>query len=259
MKAPVVFKLGGEALTNKSALAAFLQQVKQIQTQRPVVIVHGGGPQVEDMMVAAQLQTEKVDGLRCTPDSHLPFVLGALAGVASQQLLGGCKSVGLNAIALSLADADCFASQNKDPKLGHVGETQANKPDAIQLLLDNNYVVLLSSIGNDAAGNHLNINADDAAVAAAQLLDAELCLLSNVPGVLDENKVLIPELNKTSIDSLIAKGVIKDGMAVKVNAAYDAAVRLRRAVNIGSWQDSDALSNFNESAQITLGTQISAA
>ncbi|NVK26149.1 MAG: acetylglutamate kinase [Gammaproteobacteria bacterium] len=255
---PIVFKLGGEALTNKQALAEFLQQIRAVQKVRPVVIVHGGGPQVEDMMAAALLKSVKVDGLRATPEEQLPFVVGALAGVASQQLVAACKLAGINAIALSLADADLFEASVKDEKLGAVGEVKANNSNAISVLLENNYVVILNSIGCDNNGQTLNINADDAAVAAAQLIDAELCLLSNVPGVLDADKQLIPTLNQESIDSYIRQGVISDGMAVKVNAAHQAAQHLRRPVNIGSWQDSKALSQLSETAQINLGTKIQA-
>lgn len=255
---PIVFKLGGEALTNKEALAEFLKQIKAVQKTRPVVIVHGGGPQVEEIMSAASLTSVKVDGFRATPQEQLPFVVGALAGVASQQLLSACKLAGVNALALSLADADLFSSNVKDQKLGAVGEVKPNNSNAISVLLKNNYVVILNSIGCDDSGQTLNINADDAAVAVAQLIDAELCLLSNVPGVLDADKQLIPTLNQESIDSYIRQGVISDGMAVKVNAAHQAAQCLRRPVNIGSWQDSTALSQLSKSAQINLGTKIQA-
>lgn len=255
---PIVFKLGGEALTNKVALSEFLQNIAKIKQTRPVVIVHGGGPQVEEMMLATELTTTKVDGVRSTPLTHLPFVVGALAGVASQQLLAACKTIGVNAVALSLADADLFNASIKSEKLGAVGEVQANNPSAIDALLDSDFVVLINSIGCDNQGQTLNINADDAAVATAQLLKADLCLLSNVPGVLDAEKQLIKSLDKESIANLIHTGVIRDGMVVKVNAAYDAAQLLRRAVHIGSWQDSNALNKLHLSEQIQLGTQINA-
>jgi len=255
---PIVFKLGGEALTDKTALAEFLQQAANIKKVRPVVIVHGGGPQVEDMMSATQLSTTKVDGVRATPLTHLPFVVGALAGVASQQLLAACKAQNLNAVSLSLADADLFNAQVKSEILGAVGQVSPNNPNAIQALLESGFVVLINSIGCDPQGQTLNINADDAAVATAQLLRAELCLLSNVPGVLNANKQLINSLDKESIESLINSGVIRDGMVVKVNAAFEASRLLRRPVHIGSWQDSSALSRLHLSEQIQLGTQINA-
>ena len=258
LASPIVFKLGGEALTDKVALAEFLQQIAKIKQTRPVVIVHGGGPQVEEMMLATQLDTTKVDGVRATPLTHLPFVVGALAGVASQQLLAACKSLQVNAVALSLADADLFDAHIKSEKLGAVGEVQPNNPSAINALLDNGFVVLINSLGCDANGQTLNINADDAAVATAKLLQADLCLLSNVAGVLDAEKQLIQSLDKESISNLIHTGVIRDGMVVKVNAAYDAARLLRRPVHIGSWQDSNALNKLHLSEQIQLGTQINA-
>lgn len=255
---PVVFKLGGEALTSKVALAEFLSQIKQIQLHRHVVIVHGGGPQVEQLMAATNMETLKVNGLRATPDEQLPLVVGALAGVASQQLLSACKQVKLKAVALSLSDADLFSAKVKAAELGHVGEVTAQDDKAIKTLLDANFVVLVNSIGCSDSGQTLNINADDAAVATAQLLNAELCLLSNVAGVLDQNKNLISSLTHDSIGSFIRQGVIRDGMAVKVNAALDAARRLRRPVNIGSWQDSKALSELSQSTNISLGTQVQA-
>ena len=128
---PVVFKLGGEALTNQQALADFLSQVKMIQQQRQVVIVHGGGPQVEQLMAATGQETVKVDGLRATPNEQLSFVVGALAGVASQQLLSACKKSGVNALALSLADADLFKATVKDEKLGNVGNVAPGQTKAI--------------------------------------------------------------------------------------------------------------------------------
>ena len=255
---PIVFKLGGEALTDKNALSKFLQQINIIKQTRPVVIVHGGGPQVEDMMLATQLSTTKVDGVRATPLTHLPFVVGALSGVASQQLLAACKAEKVNAVALSLADADLFHAQVKSEALGAVGQVTPNNPSAIQALLQNGFVVLINSIGCDPLGQTLNINADDAAVATAQLLQANLCLLSNVPGVLDADKQLINSLDKGSIKSLINSGVIRDGMVVKVNAAFEASRLLRRPVHIGSWQDSNALAKLHLSEQIQLGTQINA-
>jgi acetylglutamate kinase len=255
---PIVFKLGGEALTDKLALSEFLQQINKIKQTRPVVIVHGGGPQVEGMMQAAHLTTSKVDGVRATPLTHLPFVVGALSGVASQQLLAACKTLSIKAVALSLADADLFNATIKSEKLGAVGELTPNNPKAITSLLGSGFVILINSIGCDNQGQTLNINADDAAVATAQLLQADLCLLSNVPGVLDANKQLIQSLNKGSITDLIHTGVIRDGMVVKVNAAYNAACHLRRPVHIGSWQDSNALSKLQLSEHIQLGTQINA-
>lgn len=253
---PIIFKVGGEALTNATALDEFLQQVKIISKSRPVVIVHGGGPQVEDVMTATGLTTEKVDGVRATPTTHLPFVIAALAGIASQQLLAACKKNGILAAALSLADGDAFVATVKDPKLGAVGEVSAGSAKTLTALLNSQHVVLLNSIGCTEHGESLNINADDAAVAAAQVLQADLCLLSNVPGVLDQNKKLIKTLNRTALDELIEQGVISDGMVVKVNAAHHAALSLRRPVNIGSWQDSAALEQISGASEITLGTQI---
>ena len=256
MKQPIVFKLGGEALLSETAIAQFLTQIKQIQQQRPVVIVHGGGPQVELMMTQCQLTTTKVEGVRATPTEDLPFVIGALAGIASQQLLVQARRQNINTIALSLADSFSFSSSPKDQKLGAVGNVEAQEPSTLKLLLETGHLVLLNSIGCSDDGQSLNINADDAAVATAALLEAELCLLSNVPGVLDANKQLINTLNDNDIQSYIQQGVITDGMVVKVKAAHQAADFLRRPVSIGSWQDTDALAQLANTGSLNLGTQI---
>ena len=247
MKQPIVFKLGGEALLSETAIAQFLTQIKQIQQQRPVVIVHGGGPQVELMMTQCQLTTTKVEGVRATPTEDLPFVIGALAGIASQQLLVQARRQNINTIALSLADSFSFSATPKDQKLGAVGNVEAQDSSTLKLLLETGHLVLLNSIG---------CSDDDAAVATAALLEAELCLLSNVPGVLDANKQLINTLNDNDIQSYIQQGVITDGMVVKVKAAHQAADFLRRPVSIGSWQDTDALAQLANTGSLNLGTQI---
>lgn len=254
----IVFKLGGEALISEQALNHFLQQIKSIQQTHAVVIVHGGGPQVEQAMQQAQLTSTKVDGVRCTPKEHLPTVVGALAGVASQQLLSACKANNINAVALSLTDGASFTCSVKDPQLGAVGNVVAKDATTVNTLLKTGHVVLLSSIGADDNGNSLNINADDAAVAAAELVNGDLVLLSNVPGVLDHNKQLINKLTPASIEAYINEGVIIDGMVVKVKAALNASDCLRRHVTIASWQDFSGLQNIATEQQISMGTQISA-
>jgi len=256
MTKPIVFKLGGEALLQSASLQSFLEAVKNIQLKRPVLIVHGGGPQVESMMAAAGITSQKVDGIRATPVEHLPFVIGSLAGVASQQLLGAAKQAGLNPVALSLADGVSFECKKIDASLGAVGQVRPKNRQTLDCLLGSNHLVIVNSIGCDEDGNSLNINADDAAVAVAQLLDAELVLLSNVSGVLSATKQLLSELNRSHLDKLINQGVISDGMVVKVNAAYQAAQCLRRPVNIGNWQDASALHQLHSSSNINLGTRI---
>jgi len=256
MSQPVVFKIGGEALLEKEALLKFLSVIKIVHGARPVVIVHGGGPQVENMMAATGVPTTKVDGVRTTPLNQLPFIVGALAGVASQQLLAATKQVGIKAVSLSLSDSDLFEAKPKQANLGAVGQVEPGKATAIEALMRAGNLVLINSIGCDEHGQTLNINADDAAVATAKLLNAQLCLLSNVPGVLDEEKQLISHLDQTQIHSLVIKGVISDGMVVKVNAALQAARYLRRPVNIGSWQQPMAMHHMVNAEHCQLGTQI---
>ena len=253
---PLVFKLGGEALLAPTTLHAFLQSVKLLMSQRAVVIVHGGGPQADAMLSAAGISTNKTQGVRSTPTEHLPLVVGALAGVASQQLLAATKKADINALALSLADSDSFECKTKDPSLGAVGTVSPKCAKSLMALLASGHLIVMSSIGCDATGQSLNINADEAALAVAKLLDAELILLSNVSGVLDAKQQVLPQLNKQDINNLIELGVISDGMVVKVNAAWQAAQYLRRPVTIGSWHDTHAMQQLPLNSQLQLGTQI---
>lgn len=252
---PIVIKLGGEVLEHE-ALMPFLEQMKHVMQYRPVVLVHGGGPQVETLMKASQQTSIKIDGLRATPEEQVPIVVGALAGVASQQLLSACKKVSLPAISLSLSDGELFSATTLSDKLGHVGHVQPNQPELLNLLLKQNVLVCFNSIGCDGNGKTLNINADDAAVSVAKLIDGQLYLLSNVPGVLNQDKSLIESLDAIQISQLINKGVISDGMAVKVKAALHASNHLRRRVNIGSWQDIASISALAEQLEPSFGTAI---
>lgn len=235
MTSPVVIKVGGALIDDTAAAKNLFANIAQLQSTRPVCLVHGGGPLVESLMADLSLASEKIDGLRVTPDEHMPYVCGALAGTANKQLTAAALATGLVPVGLSLIDGDMVSCTAIDEKYGAVGQTQANNPTVLQSLLASGVLPVFSSIGSSRQGRLLNVNADQAATAIAQLLDADLLLLSNVPGVLDGSKNLVAELNGTTSESLKQDGVITDGMAVKVDAAFDAANTLKRPVTIASW------------------------
>lgn len=128
-----------------------------------------------------------------------------------------------------------------DESLGYVGKAQAGSSDLPNALLSAGYLPIVSSIGITEQGDLMNVNADQAATALAETLDADLILLSDVSGILDGKGQRIAEMTAQKAEQLIAQGIITDGMIVKVNAALDAARALGRPVDIASWRHADQL------------------
>ncbi|WP_026376921.1 acetylglutamate kinase [Aestuariibacter salexigens] len=237
----LVIKVGGELLQKPDIAIDFLHVLEQLQQRFLIVLVHGGGALVEELMQSLNLPSEKYQGLRITPDEHMKYIAGALGGTANKQLCALAQRAGLNTVGLCLADGGMIVSHPLSEHLGAVGDaTPAN--DALpKLLLQQGYLPVVSSIGADGSGRLLNVNADQAATALATLLHARLFLLSNVTGVLDSEQQLCEQLDPQQVDKMVADGVIADGMLVKVKAAQDAANTLNQAVTIASWQQPSQL------------------
>ena len=235
ISSPVVIKVGGALLENPQIAGQLLAEIKTLQSQRPVILVHGGGPLVETLLAAMQLTSTKIDGLRVTPDEQMPFVCGALAGSANKSLCGLAIGAGITPVGLSLLDGGITDCKVLNEKYGAMGVPAAGKPELLNQLLSAAFLPVISSIGSNAEGRLLNVNADQAATVIAELMGGDLLLLSNVDGVLDGDKQLIHELDQPRLDEEVAKGVIKDGMLVKVAAAMQAANELAKPVTIANW------------------------
>jgi acetylglutamate kinase len=237
----LVIKVGGAFMQDEDAALALLTTIGELQKNYIVVLVHGGGAMVEELLSALNLTSQKIDGLRVTPIEHMPYITGALAGTANKQLCGLAIRAGLSPVGLSLLDGKmCIATVMRED-LGAVGSVEPGDATLLKALAAAHMLPIISSIGADNKGNLLNVNADQAATVIAQLLDAQLLLLSDVPGVLDANKNLIEHLDPDQIETLIAQNVIRDGMIVKVQAALRAANSLGRSVTIASWKDAEKL------------------
>ena len=240
-KNSLVIKVGGAFMQDKDAALALLGTMAELQKNYFLVLVHGGGPMVEELLSALNITSQKIDGLRVTPKEHMPYITGALAGTANKQLCGLAMRSGLNPVGLSLLDGKICHATVVRQELGAVGSVEPGDVTLLKALADTHMLPIISSIGADNNGNLLNVNADQAATVIAQLLDAQLLLLSDVPGVLDANKNLIEHLNNEQIEMLIAQNVICDGMIVKVQAALNAANSLGRSVTIASWKNAEKL------------------
>ncbi|WP_099610505.1 acetylglutamate kinase [Vibrio fujianensis] len=245
-QSPLVVKLGGAALSCSETLSKLFGAIAQYQeqAQRPIVIVHGGGYLVDELMAKLQLTTIKKDGLRVTPHEQISFIAGALAGTANKMLQGQAIKNGLNAIGLCLADGGLCHIEQLDPELGAVGLATPGNPALLQALFNLGGLPIISSIGLTNDGEIMNVNADQAAVAVAGALDAELVLLSDVSGVLDGKGHLLTSLDEPQASALITQQVITDGMIVKVKAALSAANDLGRPIEVASWRYPDKLSKL---------------
>lgn len=235
---PLVIKLGGVLLDMPEAMENLFTALANYQKNydRPFLIVHGGGCLVDDLMKRLNLPVQKKNGLRVTPGSQIDITVGALAGTANKTLVARAVKFKLNPVGLSLADGNMTQATQFDPELGHVAMVTAKNPALLDILLSTGFLPIISSIAADNDGLLMNVNADQAATAIAALLDADLVMLSDVDGVLDADRQLLPQLNSAEIDRLIAEHVITDGMTVKVNAALDAARVLNRGVDIANWK-----------------------
>ncbi|BDH44061.1 acetylglutamate kinase [Salmonella enterica subsp. enterica serovar Choleraesuis] len=253
---PLIIKLGGVLLDSEEALERLFGALVAYRAtrQRPLVIVHGGGCVVDELMKKLALPVVKKQGLRVTPADQIDIITGALAGSANKTLLSWAQRHQIQAVGLCLGDGQSVQVTQLDPELGHVGQATPGDARLINTLLDAGFMPVVSSIGITATGELMNVNADQAATALAATLGADLIMLSDVSGILDGKGQRIAELTADKAQALIVQGIITDGMVVKVNAALDAARTLGRPVDIASWRHAEQLPQlFNG---VAIGTRI---
>ncbi|MDN7124801.1 acetylglutamate kinase [Pseudidiomarina sp. 1APP75-32.1] len=243
MTTPLVIKIGGRVLTDPTALSQLFSTVQKLAALRPLVLVHGGGDQVQALLQRLGDVSAKTDGQRVTPAAQMPIVAGVLAGDLNSQLCAIAQQHGLASVGLTL-QAGSTVRCEVDTTRGAVGIPQPHSSKLLELLLDANYLPILSSIGLSADGQRLNINADLAAGAVAQVLHADLILLTDVAGILDRDGLLIDSIDATQVLQLISDGIVRDGMVVKLNAALQAAQHSRRSIAVAGWQDANALTRL---------------
>jgi len=250
---PLVIKIGGAILEKTSALAALFVELAKLENQQ-IVLVHGGGSAVDTQLAQAGFTTEKKDGKRITPVKQIPIIAGTLAGYVNKTIVAEANQLNLAAVGLSLGDGNMISCSLADAELGRVGDPSPKDSTLLKTLLANDFFPIVSSIGTLDNGELVNVNADDAAVAICQLLEAELLLLTDVPGVKGAEGEWLSELGSKQAAQLIEQGVIADGMTAKVNAAFLAANQLRRSIAVASWQSPEQIVNLIKGDNI--GTRI---
>jgi acetylglutamate kinase len=220
----VVVKYGGNAMTDPALAQQFAEDIVLMHSVgMHVVVVHGGGPQIGQVMAKLGKEPEFRDGLRVTDAETLDIARMVLVGKVGRDIVGAINVHAPLAVGLSGEDAGLIVASPRDPELGFVGDVDTVDPSILQRLLAEDLIPVLSTIGSDAAGQAYNINADTVAGAVAGALGAEkVVYLTDVSGILDIEGELIPRIDAAQLDGLVADGTVSGGMIPKVAACLQA-------------------------------------
>lgn len=240
---PLVIKLGGALVEKSASLQDLFCAIADYRHyyERKIVLVHGGGCLVDTLMQRLHRPIIRSEGQRVTPEEDIDLVVGVLAGAANKRLMASAKKFGLSPLGLCLSDGNITKVTRTRSNLGRVGTATKGDGTLLKLLLQAGHLPIVSSIGISEDGDLLNVNGDNAATALAATLNADLLMLSDVIGVLDENSVHLNHIDRHKGESLIASGIIQAGMATKVTEALTAAKRLNKTVSIAGIQKPEQL------------------
>ncbi|MFO1538005.1 MAG: acetylglutamate kinase, partial [Actinomycetota bacterium] len=219
----VVIKYGGHAMENAALAERFAQDVVLMHLVgiRPVV-VHGGGPQITELMQRLGKEPEFVDGLRVTDAETVDIVRMALVGKVNREIVGAINQHGAFAVGLSGEDANLLRVRTRDPRLGFVGDVEAVDPAIVERLQREDLIPVIATVGVDDAGQAHNVNADAVAAAIAVALGAEkLVYLTDVLGVYEDfpdEASLISQIDVVGMERLLAEGKVGEGMIPKLRS-----------------------------------------
>ncbi|MGJ8617767.1 MAG: acetylglutamate kinase [Sulfitobacter sp.] len=222
--ATVVIKLGGHAMGSDEAMDEFARDVALMrQVGVNPVIVHGGGPMINDMLKRLDIKSEFVNGKRVTDAATMEVVEMVLSGVVNSNIVQAITEQGGRAVGVSGKDGGLIVCDQEDPELGLVGRPTRVNPLLLQDFADKGIIPVIAPLGMGENGETFNINGDTAAGAIAAALKADrLLLLTDVAGVKNAAGEVLTELSATQINAMIAEGTIAGGMIPKVQTALDA-------------------------------------
>jgi len=235
--AVVVVKYGGNAMTEPSLATTFAEDIVLLRSVglKPVV-VHGGGPQIGELLRRLGKETEFVDGLRVTDEETLDVARMVLVGKVGRDIVGSINVHGAYAVGLSGEDGGLITAAPRDKALGFVGDVVSVQPGIIEGLLAEDMIPVISTIGSDGAGQSYNINADTVAGALAGALGAEkIVYLTDVPGLLtdvDDMSSIVARADVADIEAMIIDGTISGGMIPKVRACIEAVTAGARSAHM---------------------------
>jgi acetylglutamate kinase len=235
VKHVAVLKLGGELIESDQRLAALGKAIKRAASKARLVIVHGGGREIDAALLQVGIPKRQVDGLRVTDADTLSIVVSVLAGSINTKFVAAINAAGGKAVGLTGADAGVAPVEKAAPHKATSGETvdlgmvgtplSAPAPDVIAMLCKAGYVPVIACIGASKSGKLFNVNADTLAGSLAARLKAKrLVIAGATPGVLDKKKQTIPRLDRERIEKLVKSGTANAGMVAKL-AACQAALK----------------------------------
>ena len=240
----IVVKFGGNAMVDVALQAGFARDVVLLKLvgMNPVV-VHGGGPQIEQLLKRLDIKSEFIQGMRVTDAATMDVVEMVLGGAVNKDIVtlvnqAGGKAVGLTGQDGAFIRAKKMLLPSKDKPaefvdIGQVGEIESIDPGIIHALEEGGFIPVVAPIGVGADGATYNINADLVAGKLAEVLKAEkLVMMTNTPGVLDEKGALLTGITPRQIDGMLADGTLSGGMLPKISSALDAARNGGKSVHI---------------------------
>ncbi len=223
----VVVKYGGNAMINEKLKQQVMEDIVLLWLIGvKIVLVHGGGPEISDLMTRLGKKAEFVDGLRVTDKETVDIVQMVLAGKVNKTLVNLLEMKGGRAMGISGMDGRLIEAEIKDERLGYVGKITNVNITPINDLLEKGYIPVVSTVGCDRQGNSFNINGDTAAAFIAGALKAErLIMMTDIAGILrdrDDPSTLIPDVTIEEAEKLKAEGVVSGGMVPKVDCCVQA-------------------------------------
>lgn len=233
----VVVKYGGNAMTNETLKQAVMQDIVLLSLVGiKVVLVHGGGPEINAMLKKINKASEFVNGLRYTDEETIDIVQMVLAGKINKDLVQLLERAGGKAMGLCGLDGNLIKAKQLNPDLGYVGDITEIHPDVINTALNNGYIPVVSTVASGENGEVYNINADTAAARiAAEMGAANLILLTDIKGLLedkDDDNTLIRVVGVSEVPYLKNQGIISGGMIPKIDCCVEAVRRGVKKTNI---------------------------
>ena len=233
----IVVKFGGNAMGKKEYVSSFAEDIVLLQQVGMLpIVVHGGGPQIGEMLSKLKIRTEFIDGLRVTDSATIDVVEMVLSGVTNKSIVTAISNAGAKAVGISGKDGNLITAKrlmkmdkNSDSNveraidLGFVGVPEKIDPQVIKALINEKMIPVIAPVGMGEDGLTYNINADTAAGAiSASMKASRMIMLTDVSGVLDKNRKLIPELTINEALALIKDKVVVGGMIPKLRTCIDA-------------------------------------
>ena len=234
-----VIKLGGSLLDDASRRAVALASIAAAwNAGEQIVLVHGGGKHIDASLARLGIAKKTHGGLRVTDDATLPVVVSVLAGTVTKSLVAELTAIGIRAAGISGSDASTLVAEKHAPidgvDLGHVGKVSSSDPTLIMAMLQNGILPVVSSVAQGPAGTLLNVNADTAACAIAQALEANtLQFITDVAGLLDAKGKVVGRLTAKQARAYLASNVVSGGMKPKLEAALHALAGGVESIVIG--------------------------